>query len=108
MATGAIFELGGLLCSLSIALNRENNMKGNLSGRASRAKTSAAIGERSTKFELLSTATDPTEPIFKLLLEQTKAATFGSEKQRGTEFRAYNRTSTTTTKQSVVTENLIL
>lgn len=28
MATGAVFELGGLLCSFSIALNRENNRKG--------------------------------------------------------------------------------
>ena len=64
MATGAVFELGGLLCSFSIALNRENNRKGKMSRRAGRIKkTSAAIGGRSTKFELLSTATDPTEPI---------------------------------------------
>jgi hypothetical protein len=29
MDTGAVFELGGLLCSFSIALNRENDTKEN-------------------------------------------------------------------------------
>lgn len=72
---------------------------------------SAAIGGRSTKFELLSTETDPTEPIFFQTIARTSKGRHicGSEKQRGTECRAGEHTTvSTTTKQSVVTENLTL
>jgi hypothetical protein len=68
------------------------------------SKTSAGVGtdqtQRTTKFELLSTATDPTEPISDSW--QNRPAKFGSEKHRRTECGAHNRT-----KQSSLAEKIL-
>lgn len=87
IATGAIFVLGGLLWSLSIPLIRKRNS----SQRNSRGSDTGSDRRWSTKFELLTTATDPTDPISKGC--QNKPTKFSSDSEKHGRTESAERTS---------------